>query len=52
MRLTFLGKDSQPNNSPTLYAAATTDPAAIELCVTAFEAVWKLSIATRDYLPS
>jgi hypothetical protein len=28
---------------------ATTDPAAIELCVNAFEAVWELSIATRDY---
>jgi hypothetical protein len=30
---------------------ATTDPAAIELCVRAFEAVWELSIATRDYQP-
>lgn len=25
MRLTFLGKDSQPNNSPTLYAADDAD---------------------------
>ena len=30
---------------------STTDPAAIELCVTAFEAVWRLSIPTRDYNP-
>jgi len=27
----------------------TTDPAAIELCVTAFETVWELSIPNRDY---
>ncbi len=25
MRLTFLGKESQPNNSPTLYAATDSD---------------------------
>ncbi len=31
---------------------STTDPAAIELCVTAFEAVWELSIPNRDYHPS
>jgi hypothetical protein len=29
----------------------TTDPAAIELCRSAFEAVWELSIPHRDYQP-
>src|SRR5437763_1785592 len=31
---------------------STTDPAAIELCADAFEAVWELSISTSDYHPS
>ncbi len=30
---------------------STTDRAAIELCVTAFERVWELSIPTSDYQP-
>jgi hypothetical protein len=30
---------------------STTDPAAIELCVSAFEAVWKLSIPNSEYQP-
>jgi hypothetical protein len=29
----------------------TTEPAAIELCRSAFEAVWELSIPNRDYQP-
>ncbi|GAA3249892.1 DUF6879 family protein [Dactylosporangium siamense] len=29
---------------------ATTDPDAIRLCRSAFEAVWQLSIPDRDYL--
>jgi hypothetical protein len=29
----------------------STDPADIELCRSAFEAVWKLSIAHREYQP-
>jgi hypothetical protein len=31
---------------------ATTDPEAIGLCLSAFYAVWKLSIPNRDYRPS
>jgi hypothetical protein len=31
---------------------STTDSAAIELCVNAFEAVWALSIPTSEYQPS
>jgi hypothetical protein len=30
---------------------ATTDPAAVQLCRSAFEAVWNLSIPDRDYHP-
>jgi hypothetical protein len=31
---------------------ATTDPAAITLCRTAFEAVWQFAIPNRDYQPT
>jgi hypothetical protein len=39
-------------NGAGLGFTTSTDPGDIELCTSAFEAVWKLAIPHRDYRPA
>jgi len=39
-------------NGASIGFTTSTDPGDIELCTSAFEAVWKLAIPHRDYRPA
>ena len=64
MKLRFLGKDSTPTNSPTLYATdqnsyvvqgwivTDAEPEIVEGCAEAFEEAWKIAISHHEYEPS
>jgi uncharacterized protein DUF6879 len=65
VRLTLVAKDPESNlfddqlvvflhyagNGLGTAKTTSTDPAEIDLCRSAFDAVWKLSVPHRDYQP-